>query len=109
MSAELQSTAVFAEAEERFTRAMAAAEAAGETQLLNLARVGRARALLNQGDAAGAAADAALVPENFVYNLTSTEVAHVGARGVGRGRNDQHRTWRVHDHVRRRRTKSLSR
>jgi hypothetical protein len=54
---------------------MTAAEAAGSTDLLNLARVGRARARLDKGDLAGAAADAALVPEDFVYVLEGSDVS----------------------------------
>ena len=71
---EVQSAAFFAEAEERFTTAMEAAEASGATELLNLARVGRARARLNQGNTAGAATDAAAVPVDFVYDLTSSDI-----------------------------------
>jgi hypothetical protein len=37
--------------------------------LANAARVGRARAKLQKGDKAGAAADAAAVPSGFVYNM----------------------------------------
>jgi hypothetical protein len=37
--------------------------------LANAARVGRARAKLQKGDKAGAAADAAAVPAGFVYNM----------------------------------------
>jgi len=54
----------------RFTRALTAAQAANDPALVNLARVGRARALLGKGDAAGAATDAALVPQEFVFNAT---------------------------------------
>jgi hypothetical protein len=63
---ELQPADAFARAEERFTRAIAAATAAGDTETLNMALVGRARARLNMGNGAAAAADAALVPEGFV-------------------------------------------
>jgi len=64
---EMMPDEVFAEAEDRFTRAMDAASAVGDDEILNLVRVGRARARLNMGDGAGAAADAALVPEGFEY------------------------------------------
>jgi len=43
--------------------------------LSNASLVGRARAKLQKGDKAGAAADAALVPAGFVYNLTMTDDA----------------------------------
>ncbi len=54
----------------RFTKALTAAQAANDPTLVNLARVGRARALLGKGDGPGAAADAALVPQDFVFNAT---------------------------------------
>lgn len=62
---ELQPADAFARAEERFTRAIQAATAAGDDETLNMALVGRARARLNMGNLAGAEADAALVPEGF--------------------------------------------
>lgn len=69
--AELTPAQVFAEAETRFTRAMAAATAANNTSILNMARVGRARARLNLGRLADARADAVLVPATgFVRNAT---------------------------------------
>jgi starch-binding outer membrane protein, SusD/RagB family len=82
---EIQPPALLAEAVTRFTKAMTAASAAiaaappatGDptaTAALNLARVGRARALLDLGGAANlaaAAADAALVPANYVANTSS--------------------------------------
>ncbi len=61
---------VFDSAEVRFSKALSAAQAANDTELVNLARVGRARARLGSGDAAGAAEDAAAVPQDFVYNAT---------------------------------------
>lgn len=41
-------------------------------ELLNMSRVGLARALLNNGDAAGAAAVASLVPVGFVKNVSAS-------------------------------------
>jgi hypothetical protein len=70
VGAPFTSAQAFDSAEVRFTRALAAAQAANEPQLVNLARVGRARARLGGGDLAGAAEDAALVPVDFVYNAT---------------------------------------
>jgi hypothetical protein len=61
---------MFALAEQRFTAAIAAAQTAGDKNILNAAYVGRARVRLYQGNKAGAAADAALVPAGFVYNAT---------------------------------------
>ncbi|MGH7458572.1 MAG: RagB/SusD family nutrient uptake outer membrane protein [Longimicrobiaceae bacterium] len=65
---ELTPAQVFALAEERFTTAIEAAQAAGLTEILNMALVGRARARLNPGNLEGAAADAQRVPEGFVKN-----------------------------------------
>lgn len=64
---ELGRTQIFQRAEERFTRAIEAASQAGAADLVNMARVGRARARLNMGQGAQAAADAAEVPAGFVY------------------------------------------
>jgi len=61
---------VFSLAEERFTRAIDAAGAVGDSETLNLARVGRARARLNMGQGADAAADAAAVPDGFAYEFS---------------------------------------
>jgi starch-binding outer membrane protein, SusD/RagB family len=66
---------LFRRAEERFARAIEAAQAANNTEMLNTARVGRARARLNLGNPSGAAADARLVPANFVRNVTASTVA----------------------------------
>lgn len=67
---ELSREQVFAEAEARFTKAMTAATAAGDSSTLNMARVGRARARLNLNKLPEARADAALVPPGFVRNAT---------------------------------------
>jgi starch-binding outer membrane protein, SusD/RagB family len=47
----------------------AAAEAAGDARVINLISVLRARALVNQGDFAGAAAAVAAVPTDYVYQI----------------------------------------
>lgn len=67
----LSSADLFAQAEERLTSAITDARAAADANILNFALVGRARARLDRGDKAGAAADAALVPAGFVYNMTA--------------------------------------
>jgi len=69
---ELTSAQVFGLAEERFTRAIEAASAAGDQQTLALAHVGRARVRLDLGRAADAAADARLVPEGFTESVTAS-------------------------------------
>ncbi len=68
---EMNSPALFAEAVTRFTKAIAAATTANDVTTLNLARLGRARVLLDLGggsNLAAAAADAALIPATFVLN-----------------------------------------
>jgi hypothetical protein len=75
---ELTRAQTFAEAESRFTKALAAAQGAGVADIANMSLVGRARARLDQAVVAGqvvdagklgqAAADAQLVPAGFVKN-----------------------------------------
>jgi starch-binding outer membrane protein, SusD/RagB family len=69
LSAELPREEVFRRAEERFTRALAAAQTAGVDSLVNLARVGRARARLALGNHAAAAEDARQVPLQFQVRI----------------------------------------
>ncbi|HET7459049.1 MAG TPA: hypothetical protein VFJ74_15480 [Gemmatimonadaceae bacterium] len=71
----LDQPALFAKAKDYFTTAIAAAQAASATDLLNLAYVGRARAELDAGDLVAAKADAALVPADFVYVLTTVSTS----------------------------------
>jgi hypothetical protein len=59
---------IFALAEQRFTAAIAAAQAANDQTLLNAAYLGRARVRLYQKNGAAAIADAQLVPSGFVFN-----------------------------------------
>jgi hypothetical protein len=61
-------------AEQRFTSAITLAQSAANTDLANLAITGRARTRLNLGRNADAAADAALIPEGFVWNAEYSEV-----------------------------------
>jgi hypothetical protein len=68
---EVDQTGMFALAEQRFSTAITAAQASGETDFLNAAYVGRARVRLFQGNKQGAAADAALVPKGFVFNAAN--------------------------------------
>ena len=68
---ELSKTQLWDEAKLRFDAAIAAVGAATDTaslNVLNMARVGRARTLLNLGQVAAAGADAALVTAGFVQN-----------------------------------------
>lgn len=67
---EMTPAEVFARAEERFTTAIGTAGVPDDIK--NMALVGRARARLNQNKGAEAAADATLVPANFVFNARTT-------------------------------------
>jgi hypothetical protein len=70
---EIQPAQLFTEAKTRFDKAITAATTANDQTTLNLARVGRARALLGLGgvaNLAAAAADAAVVPATFVVNTS---------------------------------------
>ncbi len=67
---ELTSADVLGLAEERFGRAIEAAQSVGSSPLLNLALVGRARARLDLGKTAEALADAQLVTPGFEYFAT---------------------------------------
>ncbi len=69
---ELTPQQVFETAVARFTTALQAAQAVGRTDLVNLARVGRARAYLNLGQAANALTDAQAVPAGFVFSASTS-------------------------------------
>ncbi|MEO8622879.1 MAG: RagB/SusD family nutrient uptake outer membrane protein [bacterium] len=74
---ELTPAQLHAEAKTRFDKAIAAATTANDATTLNLARVGRARTLLDLGGAtnlAAAAVDAALVPATFAVNTSPDAV-----------------------------------
>jgi len=66
---ELTPADIFALADDRFATAMTAAQSAGDDDILNVARVGRARAQLNLGQSATAATIAASVPTGFSYEF----------------------------------------
>lgn len=66
----LQPTEILAIAEERFLRAIELAEAAENGDILNMARVGLARARRGMGDLAGAAEVARLVPQDYQKHVT---------------------------------------
>jgi hypothetical protein len=79
---ELSRAEAFTQAEERFTQAITEAQAVNATAILNLARVGRARARLNLAVTNGAVTnaakfaeagtDAAAVPAAFAHNMTAS-------------------------------------
>jgi hypothetical protein len=64
---------VFTAAEERFTDAITRATAVNDASILNMARVGRARARLDLKKFPDAATDANAVPTGFVRNAEFTE------------------------------------
>jgi len=67
----------FAIADSGFTKGLALAAAAGDADLTSMSYVGRARTRLDVGNTAGAAADAAQVPKNYLktaeYSLSRVE------------------------------------
>jgi len=75
---EMSRTQLATEAESRFSTAITAAQAANNANMLNAARIGRARARLNLGKLPEARADAILVPDNFVLNASYS--AAIGRR-----------------------------
>jgi hypothetical protein len=77
LSAVLTPAQVFAEAKSRFDAGIEAATAASDAATLNLALLGRARVLLDLGNAASAAIDAAKIPAGF---LAATGTDNVSVR-----------------------------
>lgn len=78
---ELTKTDLWNLAKSRFDEAVAAATTANDATTLSFARLGRARTLLNLGQVAAAATDAATVPSGFVVN------AIANAAGATRAQN----------------------
>jgi hypothetical protein len=70
---EISRDSTFKLAVARFTEAIAAAQASGNTEILHMAYLGRARAKLNLGDWAGARADAQEIPSGYVKNATYSD------------------------------------
>jgi starch-binding outer membrane protein, SusD/RagB family len=87
-------TQVFQRAISRFDAALAAATGSADQE--NLARLGRARALLGLGQYAQAAAAAAAVPTGFEYVLFHSEATDRQNNGVWSFNNSQGR-WSVAD------------
>jgi hypothetical protein len=71
---ELTPAQLFAEAKTRFDSAVTAATAANDATTLNFALLGRARTLLDLGQPAAAATDAAKIPSGFVVNMSTDAV-----------------------------------
>jgi hypothetical protein len=71
LSGELTPAQIFAEAKIRFDSAIVAATATSDQTTLNLATLGRARTLLDLGDAANAEKEAQKIPANFAVNMST--------------------------------------
>jgi len=71
---ELTPAQIFAEAKQRFDSAIVAATAANDVTTTNFATLGRARTLLDLGQPAAAAVDAAKIPVGFVVNMSTDAV-----------------------------------
>lgn len=72
---ELTRGEVFERAEERFTRALQAAQQVGDSEVSHLATAGRARARLNLERYPEAVADARLIPADFVMNAAYSDAS----------------------------------
>ncbi|MGI9140991.1 MAG: RagB/SusD family nutrient uptake outer membrane protein [Gemmatimonadaceae bacterium] len=72
---EIQRDSVFKLAIARFSEAITAATTAGNTDIRNMAYLGRARARLNVADYTGAKADAQLVPSGYNKVISASETA----------------------------------
>ncbi|HSW30610.1 MAG TPA: RagB/SusD family nutrient uptake outer membrane protein [Longimicrobiales bacterium] len=70
---EITNMQLFAQAEDRFTKALQFATTANVVAYKNAANVGLARVRLFQGNKTGAAQAAALVPAGFVLNATASD------------------------------------
>lgn len=70
---EIQRDSVFRLAIARFGEAITAGQAAGNTDIVRMSYLGRARARLNIGDYAGAKADAQQVPAGYAKNATYSD------------------------------------
>lgn len=70
---EIQRDSVFRIAIARFDEAITAGQAAGNTDIVRMSYVGRARARLNIADYAGARADAQQVPAGYAKNATYSD------------------------------------
>jgi hypothetical protein len=68
---EMTPAQLYAEAITRFDKAIAAATTAADNTTLNLAKMGKARALQNSGNLAAAATEVANIPATFVVNMST--------------------------------------
>lgn len=82
---------------QRFDNAIAAAAAAGSTNQEYLARVGKARVLVNQGNYAAAAAEVTAVPTDWVYLIRGKEGGANSQRNAHFELNQNQRRWSLAD------------
>lgn len=73
---EMTSAQVLREAIDKFDIAIAAAQAAGDDDLLNFAYMGRARANFDLGNDAAALEDAKRIPEGFEYMMSASNISN---------------------------------
>jgi hypothetical protein len=78
----LSTTEMFNAAVVWFDAAINSATAAANADLLNLARVGKGRALLGLGDLIGAAGAVSSVPDGFVYNIEHSDNSRRQENGI---------------------------
>jgi hypothetical protein len=76
----------------RFDQAIARGTAAGSTEQVNLAKIGKARALLDKDSYAAAAAAVAGVPTSFVYDVNYSENSSGQSNGVWQNINGEKRS-----------------
>ncbi|MFU8861266.1 MAG: RagB/SusD family nutrient uptake outer membrane protein [Cyclonatronaceae bacterium] len=72
LSGELSREEIFNRAASRFERAIASAQQVGDNNVLNMARIGYGRTLLNLGRTADAANAVQNVPDGFVFNVSAS-------------------------------------
>ena len=76
----------------RFGEAIARGTAGASSDQVNLAKIGKARALLDKDDFAAAAAAVAGVPSSFVYNVLYSESSSGQNNGIWQNINTEKRT-----------------
>lgn len=93
---------VLAQAVSKFTATITTANLAGEAHIATTAMAGRARAKLIMGDYAGAAADAAQVPDGFSYgakfnNQSSNSIVQLTTATFNKAAGLQKKWWSLVD------------
>ncbi len=102
----VSNTDILRQAEQEFTRALATAQAAGESDWVLVNHAGRARVRLYLGDYAGAASDAAQVPDGWEKLAEFSEnsgrqnnsVVSLTTAGNNRAASVREKWWSAYDH-----------